>query len=425
MKFQTAIYIITASLSLQLVSLQGQSRKQLEAKRKKAQEEIEYNRRILKQTEAKKNAALHNLNVISEIIVQRQQVIGVLKDELGETEKEIEQRNRNLQELKKAYEDEKLRMRKTVIKAYKTRKNANEMAFVFASASFRQALRRLKYLKKLSEYRYFLIGRIESKRDSVQRGILVLQETKEIKSSLLNTSEKEKKDLEKDKSKKSVLLKTLSSEEKALKKKIRNNEAAIAKLNNAISQLIAREIAEAKKKAKAAEKVAAKKDGSAGKTSGSSGSGKTSGSISLTPEAAALSNSFVSSKGSLPWPVERGYISQGFGVHAHPDLSGISLINNGIDITTASGSSARAVFKGTVSAIINIPGQEKAVLINHGEYYTVYSRLSSVSVSKGQEVSAKQVLGTIWTDDDSKTILQFQVWKGQAKQNPAPWLASK
>lgn len=415
--------ILILLLALCFVPVQGQSRKQLEAKRKKMQEDIAYTRRILEKTRAKKSAALHNLNTLNVIIKEQTEVITGLKDEIQETDVEIAQRNQRLKELQEAFEQEKMRMRKTIVKAYKTRKNANEVAFVFASASFRQALRRLKYLKKLSEYRSFLIGRIEDSKDSVQSGLVALESTRKEKNVLLSDEQREKNALEKDKQDKSKVVKTLNQEEKQLRKKIRDNEANIAKLNSAISRMIAQEIAAARKKAEKEAQKSGEKTAASGKKEGSSKS--SSSALTSTPEAKELSNNFASNKGSLPWPVDKGYISQTFGAHAHPDLAGITLVNNGVDITTAEGGTARAVFRGTVSAIINIPGQEKAVLINHGEYYTVYSRLSDVYVTKGQAVSAKTSLGKVWTDGDGKTVLQFQVWKGQEKQNPGSWLASK
>lgn len=420
---KTAGRILIILLALCFVPVQGQSRKQLEAKRKKMQEDIAYTRRILEKTRAKKSAALHNLNTLNVIIKEQTEVITGLKDEIQETDVEIEQRNQRLKELQEAFEQEKKNMRKTIVKAYKTRKNANEVAFVFASASFRQALRRLKYLKKLSEYRSFLIGRIEDSKDSVQSGLVALETTRKEKNVLLSDEQREKNALEKDKQDKSKVVKTLNQEEKQLRKKIRDNEANIAKLNSAISRMIAQEIAAARKKAEKEAQKNGGKTASSGKKDGSSKS--SSSALTSTPEAKELSNNFASNKGSLPWPVDKGYISQTFGAHAHPDLAGITLVNNGVDITTAEGGSARAVFRGTVSAIINIPGQEKAVLINHGEYYTVYSRLTDVYVTKGQAVSAKTSLGKVWTDGDGKTVLQFQVWKGQEKQNPGSWLASK
>jgi septal ring factor EnvC (AmiA/AmiB activator) len=415
--------ILILLLALCFVPVQGQSRKQLEAKRKKMQEDIAYTRRILEKTRAKKSAALHNLNTLNVIIKEQTEVITGLKDEIQETDVEIAQRNQRLKELQEAFEQEKMRMRKTIVKAYKTRKNANEVAFVFASESFRQALRRLKYLKKLSEYRSFLIGRIEDSKDSVQSGLVALESTRQEKNVLLTDEQREKNALEKDKQDKSKVVKTLNQEEKQLRKKIRDNEANIAKLNSAISRMIAQEIEAARKKAEKEAKKSGGKTASSGKKEGSTKS--SSSALTSTPEAKELSNNFASNKGALPWPVDKGYVSQTFGAHAHPDLAGITLVNNGVDITTAEGGTARAVFRGTVSAIINIPGQEKAVLINHGEYYTVYSRLSDVYVTKGQAVSAKTSLGKVWTDGDGKTVLQFQVWKGQEKQNPGSWLASK
>lgn len=407
----------------------GQSRKQLETKRKKVQAEIEYTKQILKKTSQKKSAALHNLNTVNAIIGQRVQVIGDLKNEIVQADSEIRFKAATFESLQQNYLQEKLKLRKTVVKAYKTRKNANELAFIFASASFRQALRRLKYLKRLSEYRNFLIGRIDEKKDSVKSGLIVLESSKKEKVVLLTDEVEEKQELEKDKQEKNKIVKSLAGQETQLKKRIRENEVAINKLNSAISSMIAQEIAAARKKA---QQAAAKTKPRTPANTSPSKPGKppekgraSEPVVTLTPEAQEISNSFEANRGSLSWPVDRGYISQSFGVHAHPDIAGITMINNGIDITTNDGIEARASFKGTVSAIINIPGQEKAILVNHGEYFTVYSRLSQVYVTRGQQITSKQALGKVWTDADGKTILQFQVWKGQVKQNPASWLASR
>jgi septal ring factor EnvC (AmiA/AmiB activator) len=142
----------------------------------------------------------------------------------------------------------------------------------------------------------------------------------------------------------------------------------------------------------------------------------------MTPAALALSESFASNKGILPWPVERGYISQNFGTYPHPEFQNITLQNNGIDISTSKGSNAKCVFKGTVSAILSIPGEGQAILVNHGEYFTVYSRLEEVFVHKGEQISVGTNLGKIMQDDEGKYILQFQLWEGQEKQNPQTWL---
>jgi septal ring factor EnvC (AmiA/AmiB activator) len=403
----------------------AQSRRELEKKRKKVQEEIQYTRGILQKTSAQKSATLHKIGAINRIIDQQAEAIKDLNIELSEADKEIDIQNETLEELKASYQSERLKLRKTVLKAYKGRKSANQLAFVFAASSFRQAVRRMYYLSRLSDYRKQQIGLLESKAAEVKNGLETLEEVRQEKNGILLAEKQEKQQLESDKQQKTKLVQSLAGKEAELRKKIKQNEKAVAKLNSAISAMIAREIAAAKKRAREqtgrdnTSRTAASPKSSGGKAS------RTSGTILLTPEARLISDNFESGKGSLPWPVERGYISQYFGVHTHPDLAGITLVNNGVDITTSGGSTARAVFKGTVSAILEIPGQEKAVLLNHGEYYTVYSRLSQVYVSRGQQVESKQALGTVWTDDESKTILQFQLWQGQSKLNPAGWLTSR
>ncbi len=145
--------------------------------------------------------------------------------------------------------------------------------------------------------------------------------------------------------------------------------------------------------------------------------------LNLTPEAAALSASFAANRGRLPWPVERGTVISSFGTHKHPVAERVMVENNGIDIQTAAGAAARAVFDGTVSNVFYIPGVGQNVLINHGEYFTVYTGLSGVSVGKGAAVRTKQVIGTVGTNDEGLPVLNFQVWKGQSKMNPAGWIA--
>lgn len=146
--------------------------------------------------------------------------------------------------------------------------------------------------------------------------------------------------------------------------------------------------------------------------------------LGLTPEAAALSNNFASNRGKLPWPVEKGNIVSSFGTHKHPIAEKVMVENNGIDIQTSPGATARAVFDGTVTAVIYMPGLGQNVLINHGEYFTVYAGLSGVSVRKGDQVRTKQAIGSVGNNEDGVPIINFQVWKGSAKLNPAGWIAN-
>lgn len=145
--------------------------------------------------------------------------------------------------------------------------------------------------------------------------------------------------------------------------------------------------------------------------------------LGLTPEAAELSVNFAASRGRLPWPVEKGAIIGRFGTHPHPVYDKVTVENMGVDIQTTSGASARAVYNGTVSGLTNVPGMGQIVLINHGEYYSVYANLSSVSVKRGDKVSTKQPIGTVGLNEDGVPVINFQIWKGAAKVDPEGWIA--
>jgi septal ring factor EnvC (AmiA/AmiB activator) len=147
--------------------------------------------------------------------------------------------------------------------------------------------------------------------------------------------------------------------------------------------------------------------------------------IALTPETAVLSSSFSGNRGRLPWPVGRGFISQRFGRHAHPVLKNVVVENRGVDIQTGAGEPVRACFDGKVLTIANIAGMNTIVMIQHGDYFTVYAKLRGVSVREGQRVSAREVIGTVATDADGTSEVQFQVWHNSANLNPETWLGRK
>lgn len=415
---RTLAFILLLIASLFPSNGEAQSRKQLEAKRKKMQRVIAEQKKALTSTQKEKTVTLDKLNSLNQIIQQRQVVIKNLGMEIRSVNYELGQKQKYLDSLSKEHDAQQLKLKKTIIKAYKTRKSGREIAFVFSSKSISQAMRRWKYLRKISGYRRHQISAIMAQSKSLGKTISQLENVKQEKSVLMGENEKESKELETDKQAKQTLVKELSGREEELRDRIRQNEKAIARLNNEISRLIAREIeAERKRKARAATSAAKARSGSTGSAAGKENL--------LSPQAKAIGGAFSKNKGNLPWPVERGFVSQTFGVHEHPDLEGITTVNNGVDITSPKGSLASAVFEGTVSAILNIPGQGQAVLVNHGDFFTVYSHLSVVLVEKGQVIRMNQHIGKVMTDEDGKAVLQFQVWHGQEKQNPQSWLRGR
>jgi len=157
--------------------------------------------------------------------------------------------------------------------------------------------------------------------------------------------------------------------------------------------------------------------------SGAVKSSENTSAAAMTPDMLKLSSDFESNRGKLPWPVENGVISETFGMHSHPTLKGIKTFNNGINISAPKGSVARTIYKGTVKAIFSVPGMERVVLVNHGEYYSVYANLEAINVKTGQEVKTGEILGTLYTNDElDRTEVHLEVFKQKTMQNPALWL---
>lgn len=389
-------------------NIHAQSRKQLEAKRKRVERELAQSQKILKNTTQKKKATLHQLTTIKKVIQQREELIRSIQAEIIATEQEISYRTKQLDTLKFELEEEKSKLNETIVKAYKTRKSGREITFVFSSDNLRQAIRRWKYLRKLSDYRRFQIAQISDQQQKISNAISLLNKIKQDKLILLGQRESEKKNLQGDIKTKESMVTELAAKEDDLIKQIRTKQEQMAQLNSAIKKAIENEIAAEKRRQARRNKK-----------------NNTNSASTLTPEARKLSDQFEKNAGGLPWPLKTGFISQSFGTHQHPEFKGIQIQNNGIDITTNKGTEVKAVFNGTVSSILSIPGQGEAVLLNHGEYFTVYSRLEAVSVNKGQLINTGDILGKVMTDGDGKTILQFQVWKGQNKLNPQSWIKSR
>lgn len=301
--------------------------------------------------------------------------------------------------------------------------------FVFASNDFNQAYKRMKYLQQFGSYRERQASAIRNTQDELHSKINELDRTKKDKSTLLADQEKEKQTLGQQKNDEAQVVSQLSKQQGRIKQQQIDHRNSIERLNRQIAAEIRREIAEARRKAEeearrreAAEAAKAKAENRAVEPSTVKRITKnstTSEVLNATPEAAKLSNDFLGNKGRLPWPVANGGVTQGFGMYS---AGGIKNDNKGIDIKTGEGANVRAVFNGEVNSVTNIGGTY-FVLIKHGEYFTVYSNLRSVAVSKGQRVSTKQILGSVATDNDTGlSIAHFELWKGSDAVNPSTWL---
>ncbi|WP_018479621.1 murein hydrolase activator EnvC family protein [Pontibacter roseus] len=407
--YKSAFFLILLLLPLATVAQKQKSKAQLQKEKNENLKRIKEANRILQQTKVQKEASIGQLNVIQEKIAVQKGVISTISREIQLLNSGVKETEGIVGELQADLESLKAEYATMVYAASKTANSYNKLMFVFAADSFNKLVMRLRYLQQYSEARKKQVELINKVQAALTGQLRMLESQRQEKKSLLDKQVVENKNLLSLRSQQDNMIQKLSKQEETLKKEVAQRQQAIKKLDNLIADIVREEIARAAR--------AAREEGRA--TSGSSSK------ITLTPEAALISSSFAGNKGRLAWPVERGFISQKFGRHSHPVLKGVVIENRGIDIQTGQGESARAIFEGKVLTVASVPGMNNIVMVQHGEYFAVYAKLRTVNVTEGQTVKPKDVIGTVYTDANGTTELQFQIWKNNNNLNPESWIKSK
>jgi septal ring factor EnvC (AmiA/AmiB activator) len=386
---------------------QKQSKKELENKKKQLQKEIENTNQLLNETKKNKKLSLNQLVILNKKISMREELINTINKEINELDNQIIENNKSIKNLQAQLEKLKKEYAKMIYYAYVNQDAYSRLMFIFSSSDFEEAFMRLKYFQQYSDYRKKQAELIVATQNELNGKVQTLEVQKTDKSVLLTNEKSEKQNLTKEKTEKEQVFSKLQQQENKLKKDLEKKKRDAEQLQFAIQKLIKQEIEKSQKESVAENKPKSEK-------------------LVLTPESQLLSNSFNTNKGKLPWPVLKGVISERFGVHQHPLMKNIEINNNGIDITTNNGALVRAIFEGEVKRIGSIPGAGEFVLIRHGEFLTVYANLKEVFVKVGDKVKTKQNIASIlFDDDDEKTVVHFEVWKGQTKLNPEDWLANQ
>ena len=374
----------------------AQDRSTLENQRKKLIEEIKVTERILSETRSSVKASLEDLNALRKQISLRQKLINttvreikLYDNQISKNQSEINRLNKELEQLKEEYSE-------TIKLAYTHQRLNNKMNFILSASSFNEAYRRMNYLRKIGEYRSRQSENIKETKKKIAVKIEQIESQRKNKQLALVEQKTQKKQLDSEKAVIDEIVAELQGQERQLSKDVKKKQDQAKKLNAQIEELIRKEIEAARKKEN-------------NNTSNTEA-------FKNTPEYINLSKDFAANKGKLPWPVEKGYISKKFGTYRHPDLSKVELENNGVDIRTEKHSSIRAVFDGKVIGIISNPTYKNAVIINHGAYFSVYTKLNEVYVSRDQKVSTKDMIGKVYTDEETGTSeVHLEIWKGQLK----------
>jgi murein hydrolase activator len=472
--FLSFIFLVTTAV----LWSQDSQQKKLEERKVKIQQEILENETKLQTVKTQEKTVTKEIVLQSTKIKLKEELIATTEIQKTVLGNSISANQAQISKLEKELELLKADYAKMIVQSYKSRSEESRAMFLLSSKSFLQAYKRAQYMKQYTNYRRTQGKELQTKTYQLYAFNAKLDVQKTAKEQLIVENDKERLSLEKekleqekliaslqkDKSKIVATIKKRQQESKAIDKKIdkliraaiaeANRKAALEKAKrekakaDAIAKAKAIERAKALEKKKEIEKanaLAAAKAKAASKpvpkpipipkdvqkaiaktnepatTSVAVSTSK----IDLSPEGKVDSDNFKANKGKLPWPVESGFISLGYGDQAHPVYKTLVIHNSGLEFSTISGSNARAVFEGIVSSVIIISPVNKLVMLQHGDFFTIYQNLSSVSVSKGDAIHIKQSLGTIRTNGEGKTVLKFAITQNTTYTNPKAWLSGK
>lgn len=377
-------------LCLLTLSAGAQSVKELQKQRETTLKQLEKTGKMLSETKKSEKATQNKLELLGKDIVARRRLISDINTEISALDEEMSTLSARKDSLQHNLDSLRADYAQLVRKTHYSQMQQSPLLFVLSAKSFNQIIRRVRYLREFATYRQQQVHRIEGVQAEIDLQNEMLQENKLGKEDALRIQKREQDKLTRDEKKQKSMLSELKKKEKDLLAQQKKQQKKADELNRKIEAAIQKD-ADQKKK--------------------------------LTKEQTLLAGGFEKNKGRLPWPVENGVVISSFGVHDHPTLEHVTVNNKGITIQTTAGSTARAVYEGEVSSVFQ-NGNTWAIIVQHGNYRTVYSNLVSVSVKIGDKVKAKQKLGVIYTDgdQDNRTTLDFQIRKDKEAVNPSLWL---
>lgn len=381
-------------------SAQTQTREELEARRIELQQEIERINDLRTSNLRKEKSVLNQVEDLAQQIRATENLIKVNNQQANLLTREINSNQNKITELREELIILKEDYAEMIRKSYRSESQQSRIMFLLSSESFLQAYKRLQYMKQYANYRH-------EQGEGIKRRTILLQEMnrnlarqKKAKEELVEENRKRREQLEEDRKAQQSLVAIIRQKEGKFAEQLRQKQSQINEIDRTIERIIAEAIAANNK-----EKGVASSDV-----------------FEMTPAAKALAAEFASNKGKLPWPVRTGVVSMHFGQQRHPVLRNITINSNGVRIDTENNGEAKAVFGGIVSEIQAVPGANRAVMVRHGDYISIYNNLDKIYVKKGESVSVGQALGQIATDRTGKTTLHFLLYKNTEKLNPEEWI---
>ena len=377
-------------------SLSSQTKQDLENQKKQIQDDIKKIELKLTTNSKQKKLFVSNAEDINYKIKLQENLINNINSQLNLILREIDRNENRLSDLKQRELTLKDELSKMLLSAYKKKSNLNKLMFIFSSTSFQQAYKRIQYFKQYANFQNKTLSKIKINSNDIKNVIVVLDSQKTNKKLLIDENEEIKRDLSIEYTGLNNLIAEVNKNQKRYSAEIKQKQKLTREIDKKIQRLIEEALAKAKKK---------------------------DGRFELTEEAKLISKNFNANKGKLPSPVIRGSVVLGFGKQPHPIVKTTTIQSNGVRIRTSSDVEARTVFNGEVYSIIKSKNNTHTILIQHGNFFTVYKNLSDIYVKKGDKLKTKDSIGKIATDPlNGQTILSFSIFNNGVPQNPRFWI---
>lgn len=404
-KRQAVLFFLVALMSTFTLFAQSKKQKALEAKRQQVLKEMKQINALLFSNKKEEKSTLtliedlnYKVNVRQNLIRITNEQANLLTREINANQNEISSLRTQLQELKDDYAA-------MVVKSYKSKSEQSKIMFLLSSNDFKQAYKRLQYIRQYTDYQKEQGEAIKTKTKELQELNKALSKQKADKQKLIEENRRAKRELEKELKDREVLMASIRTNMSKYASQIKKKKQEADRLDREIDRLIAEAIAASNKEA---------------------GNKSSTGKFVLTPEAKKLASNFASNKGKLGWPVSRGVVKAKFGKGRSLTDSSVEVNNSGIKIATEQNAKVKAVFNGVVSQIHVMKRGNPTILIRHGDYLTIYHNLSKIYVKSGEQVTTGQVIGEVFSNKiTGETLLDFRIYKSNLKLNPQTWLAKK
>ena len=400
----TYSFLCFCLLSISLAFSQSGKQKELESRRLEITREIKKINELLDSNKSKQKSQVtliedlnYKVGVRESLIKVTNQQANLLTREINANQKQISANREELKLLKDNYAS-------MIRKSYKNKNKQSRVMFLLSSNNFKQAYKRIQYLNQYADYQKKQGENIREKTQALQKSNQELLVQKEKKNKLIAENKIAQKTLEKERKEHEKIMSAIKKDLNKYSAQIKKKQREARKIDREIDKIIRDAIAKSNTKSGTTKKTASR-------------------SFTLTAEAKALAKDFLSSKGKLPWPVEKGVVKVRYGKQPSPIDRSIIINSNGVRISTEKNAKVRAVFAGEVMRVIKQRRSNPTVLIKHGNYITAYKNLGKIYVKQGDKVTTKQEIGEVFTNPSTgESVLRFSVYKDSATQNPSSWI---